>query len=155
VSETQPPGLPDCPKCGRPRQPEVEACPRCGLVFARWVPEQAAEVVPLDDKGARLWAELREGWNDEALHDSFVKHCSSAGRLPAAGRMYRACLDRDPSDPLAAKMQARIVGMATALLTPTQPPAPAVSRRGWFWWVVLACGMAGVLASLLLRFGGK
>jgi hypothetical protein len=149
MTETE--SLPDCPKCGRPRQTGAEACSRCGLVFARWAPDKAPEVVPLDEKGARLWAELRDAWSDEALHDGFVKHCSAAGRLPAAGRMYRACLDRDPSDPLAAKMQARIVGMATALMTPTQPPAPAVSRRGWFWWVLLAFGMAGVLASLLFR----
>jgi hypothetical protein len=52
---------------------------------------------------------------------------------------------------VAIKMQARIVAMATAQLTPTQPAALSVSRRTWFWWVLFACGLAGVLASLLLR----
>jgi hypothetical protein len=120
-------------------------------VFARWSPDKAIAVQPLDDKGARLWADLREGWNDQSLHDAFLKYCSAAGQLPAAGRMYRSCLDRDPADPIATRMQTRIVAMATAQLTPTQPPAAAVSRRTWFWWVLFAFGLAGVVASMLLR----
>jgi hypothetical protein len=148
--EPDPPGS-TCPKCGRARDPDAQTCPRCGLMFARWSPEKAPDLLPLDDTGSRLWEQLRQGWNDEGLHDAFVKHCSTTGRLPVAGRMYRACLDRDPTDAVAGKMQGRIVAMASALMTPSQPPGPAVSRRSWFWWVLLAGGMAGVLASLLAR----
>jgi hypothetical protein len=140
-----------CPKCGRARDAGAETCARCGLMFARWSPEQAAEVVQLDATGEKLWADLRASWNDEALHDAFVKHCSVSGRLPAAGRLYRALLDREPGNALATRMQARIVGMATALLTPTQPRGPAVSRRGWFLWVLIIGALAGVLGSLLYR----
>jgi hypothetical protein len=140
-----------CPKCGRARTDGTDTCPRCGLVFARWTPELAEQVQPMDEKGARLWAELNQSWNDEALHDAFVKYCSSAGRLPAAGRLYRACLDRDPANALAAKMQTRIVGMATALMTPSQPGGAAINKKNWFWWVIIAGALGGLLASLLVR----
>ncbi len=141
----------DCPKCGRLRDPGAETCARCGLMFARWSPDRAAPLQPLDEQGQRLWAELVERWDDEARHDTFVKHCSTVGRLPAAGRMYRSHLDREPANGLATRMQARIVGMASAQLTPSQPPGTVVSRRGWFWWVLILGALAGVLGSLLFR----
>jgi hypothetical protein len=140
-----------CPKCGRSRTDGGDTCARCGLVFARWTPELAEQIEPLDDKGARLWADLNQSWHDESLHDAFVKYCSAAGRLPAAGRLYRACLDRDPGNALAAKMQSRIVGMATALMAPTQRGGTAVSRKNWFWWVIIAGALGGLMASLLVR----
>ncbi len=149
MSATPEPAL--CPKCGRARTDGSETCARCGLAFARWTPEVAETVKPLDEKGGRLWAELNQSWNDESLHDAFVKYCSAAGVLPAAGRLYRACLDRDPGNALAAKMQTRIVGMASALMTPTQAGAGSVSRKNWFWWIIIAGALGGLLASLLVR----
>ena len=56
-------------------------------------------------------------------HDAFLKHCATAGRLAAAGRKYRERLDAYPEDPVAAQMQARIVGMATAALAPIRAAA--------------------------------
>jgi len=140
-----------CPKCGRARTDGSDTCPRCGLTFSRWTPEQSERVKPLDEKGTLLWAELNQSWNEEARHEAFLKYCSAAGVLPAAGRLYRARLDQDPKDALAAKMQARIVGMASALMTPSVPGGSAVSRKNWFWWVIVAGAIGGLLASLLVR----
>jgi hypothetical protein len=140
-----------CPKCGRARPDGAETCSRCGLQFARWSSDPGEPVLPLDDRGERLWAELGQRWNDESLHDAFVKHCSSSGRLTAAGRLYRACLDRDPGNTLASKMQTRIVGMAVALLTPSPAAPTPVVRRAWFVWVLVAGAVGGLLASLVLR----
>jgi hypothetical protein len=139
-----------CPKCGLLLLEGGETCRRCGLRIAGWSSAQSEPTLLLDLRGAQLWAELQQRWKEEALHDAFVKHCSSTGRLPAAGRMYRACLDRDPGNQLAARMQTRIVGVAMALFTSSQPPGPAVSRKSWFWWVLVAGAVGGLLASLVL-----
>ena len=47
-------------------------------------------------------------------------------------------------------MQTRIVGMAMALLTPSPPAPTAVNRKAWFWWVLVAGAVGGLLASYVL-----
>jgi hypothetical protein len=141
-----------CPKCGRARTDGSDTCARCGLMFSRWTPEkQPGTANALDEKGSMLWSELSHSWTDESKHEAFLKYCSAAGALPSAGRLYRGRLDMDPNDVLAAKMQARIVGMASALMTPSQPAGASVSRKTWFWWVIIAGAIGGVLASLLVK----
>lgn len=138
-----------CPKCGHKRPAGVEACARCGLVFALWTPEKAAEVVKLDEAGEAAWAALIGRWQDEAQHDAFLKRCAAGGTLAAAGRCYRAYLDQHPGDALATKMQERIVVMATLTFArPTRPPTP-VTRSRWFWAVVGLAVSAGVVLALL------
>jgi hypothetical protein len=127
-------------------------------VFANWTPgskldHPAAEVpVPLDPEGLRLWDALVGHWDDEAGHDAFLKHCATAGRLAAAGRQYRKRLDAYPQDQVAARMQARIVGMVAATLAPIRAAAGGpVSRSRWFWWVVMACGVGGAVAGAFIH----
>jgi hypothetical protein len=141
-----------CPKCQRRREDETtQSCPRCGLVFAFWTPEKAAQVVKLDERGEVLWNQVRRSWKDEAKHDAFLKHCSMAGLLAAAGRCYRQRLDRFPEDPLAAAMQERIVAMATlSFARPTAAPKP-VTRTQWFWLILVIGVIAGVMGSFLIK----
>jgi hypothetical protein len=121
-------------------------------VFARWTPEAAAAAAaPLDGEGERLWAAAREAWQDEARHDAFVKHCSRAGQLAAAGRLYRGRLDADAGDAVATRMQKRIIAMASVALEPVRAQRAPVTRSRWFWIVVglgvVGGALAGVLAS--------
>ena len=146
---TTPPPAGACPKCARARPAEAEACPRCGLVFALWSAEKAADAVALDAEGARLWSLAIARWSEDAAHDAFVKHCSQQGLLGAAGRAYRARLDGDASDAVAARMQKRIIAMATAVLQPTRSAPIPVTRSRMFAWIVVAGLAAGVLGGLL------
>jgi len=140
-----------CPKCRQPRRADAEACARCGLVFSRWTPEQSAGVAQLDERAEALWAAARDNWRDEHRHAAFLEHCSQAGLLAPAGRRYRERLDADPQDAVAARMQQKVLAMATAGFVPSgKPPAP-VTRSTWFWGVLVACALAGVLAALFLR----
>jgi hypothetical protein len=141
-----------CPKCQRRREEETtQACPRCGLVFSRWSPDKAAQVVKLDERAEMLWSAVRRSWKDEGKHDAFLKYCSMAGLLAPAGRNYRARLDRHPDDAIAAAMQERIVAMATlSFARPTTPPKP-VTRTQWFWIILVVGVIAGVMASFLIH----
>jgi hypothetical protein len=155
------PSAPECPKCGfrtasvpangavAPDRPP--SCPRCGLTFALWTAEQDAAVSRLDDRAEALWSAAVASWQAPDTHDAFLKHCSLAGTLPAAGRRYRERLDEHPDDAVAARMQERILAMATAtLLRPTALPTP-VTRTGWFWMVMLLFGLGGVVTALFLK----
>ena len=140
-----------CPKCGRSRADGAAACPRCGLVFELWV-DSARPAKDLDDKAQALFRELETRWSSESLHEAFLKHCASAGCLGAAGQKYRQRLDRDPGDATAARMQARIVSMAAAVLAPLKSGPVSKTSGRWFWWVVAIAAVAGALAGL---FFGK
>jgi hypothetical protein len=140
-----------CPKCGRARAAGVEACPRCGLVFARWDQPAGAVAGDLDAEGQALWSELERRWSDEPRHHAFLQHCAAAGCLAAAGRRYRLRLDAAPDDALAARMQARIVGMATAALAPMRSLPPPANRRKLLLGLAVAAAAAGAVGGLLFR----
>jgi hypothetical protein len=122
-------------------------------VFALWSPADADPAATLDAEGERLWGEAAARWHDEGAHDAFVKHCSGKGLLAPAGRAYRARLDRDAGDEVAARMQKRIVAMATAALQPTAARPKPITQARWFLWVIFAALALGVIGSLLWRRG--
>ena len=141
-----------CPKCGRPRTDGAPACARCGLTFARWSPASITQTAtPLDERGAQMWSALPSAWEDQTAHDAFVKHCAQVGQLTAAGRSYRAHLDRHPGDPVATRMQARIVGMATAALLPARSAPVPVARNNWFLYVIAVAAVLGVLGGMFFK----
>lgn len=139
-----------CPKCGYKRRQENESCARCGLIYALWTPEKAAEVVTLDGGAEALWADVDNNWHDEAKHETFLKHCSAAGMLAAAGRRYRERLDRVSTDPIAAKMQERLLTMAAATIVASRPMTSVpITRTTWFWVVIAVCGIAGLMSAFM------
>jgi hypothetical protein len=121
-------------------------------VFANWTSARAGAVTELDAEAERLWGEVQAGWQDPARHDAFVKHCSAAGLLAAAGRRYRLRLDEAPGDAEAARMQQRILTMAAAALAPLAAQRPAAAARGRFLlWAVIIGVAAGIVGSLVWR----
>jgi len=141
------------------RAPGGTACARCGLVYARWSGETGAALgaAPLDEEGTRLWTALEAGWHEDERHDRFIKHCASARLLGAAGRQYRAALDRAPGDAIALRMQQRIVAMASLALGPLPSQragaggAGPVTRSRFFLLFVGLAVLAGVLGCLVYK----
>jgi hypothetical protein len=141
-----------CPKCGRKRQPEADACPRCGLVFALWSEDSAPKVEPLDERGKEMWTGLLAQWSAAANHEEFLKHCLQTSTLAAAGRLYRQKLDDDPKDTIAAQMQAQILAKATLNLSLTKSqPRETLTRTRWFWAIVLVAMALGIGGGLFWR----
>jgi hypothetical protein len=121
-------------------------------VFANWSPGVAAPLATLDAAGEQLWADVVANWSDDVRHEAFVKHSSVSGTLGAAGRRYRERLDASPDDQVAARMQERILGLATVGFTVTRSQAPTsapVTRHTWFWVVLGVCAAGGMIGGLL------
>jgi hypothetical protein len=117
-----------------------------------WSQDRTAQDTALDPEGTTLWAALQTAWeNNDPGHEAFVKHCAKTNRLAAAGRSYREFLDGRPGDPVATKMQNRIVGMATAVLLPLRTTPAQTTRGNWFFWVVAVGAVMGVLAGLFFQ----
>ncbi len=106
-------------------------------------------IPPLDPTATALFAACEAEWDDEQRHDKFVKYCSASGLLASAARQYRLRLEKQPDDPVATRMQQRIVTMASFLLTTHQPPPVPLTRSRWFLVLVGVAAIAGLLAALL------
>ena len=112
-------------------------------------PPASAAIPPLDDTAAALHAACQAAWEDDQPHDKFVKYCSSAGLLAAAARAYRLYLDQHPDDPVATRMQQRIVTMASMLLATQKPKREPVTRSRGFVIVVGLAALAGIIGAIL------
>jgi hypothetical protein len=109
----------------------------------------SAAIPPLDDTATTLFTACEAAWEDDQRHDKFVKYCSVAGLLAPAARQYRRYLDQHPDDPIAARMQQRIVNMASLLLsTQRQAREPVTRSRGFLLAVGLAA-LAGIIGAIL------
>ena len=135
------PVVPDegCPKCGRHRDPGADNCPRCGLVFARWVVPEAPFSGHPELK--ERWAELAAVPPEDPRHDRFLEACFRAGALPDAARAYRALSgDRRPS-PAARIRQIQLLSQMQ--FTPSAPV-----NRHWHrvvLWVLLGLVLLAAL----------
>jgi hypothetical protein len=139
-----------CPKCGRKRDSDAPACPRCGLRFALWNPSLADPRTQLTPASLQLWQQVEANWQDVNRHEEFAKYCLQSNLLPAAGRCYRDRLDRFPGDAIASKMQAAILAKATlGLLVQKRQLAPPVTRSRWFWFIILAAMALAIAAALV------
>lgn len=142
-----------CPKCSQKKSASAQAaCARCGLVFALWNPENAPMVVALDEGAESLWSAAITNWHNVEAHDAFLKYCSVANMLPAAGRRYRERLDERSDDEIALQMQKRVLAMATAAMgaNAQKPPEP-ITRSGVFWVVIVAALSLGIIAAMMFR----
>lgn len=135
-----PPQGPLCPKCGAARAEGEEACGRCGLVYARFKPENLALPAVVEE----LWSKLEADWNDPARHEAFIDACSRAGALPEAARRYRIKAEQMPGDTLAVRHRDELVNRLLAISTiPVAADRPATSRP--LLTVLFVAGFGAVL----------
>ena len=139
---------PGCPKCGAPRA--GAACPRCGLLYARWAGAEPLGTGRLETE--RLWREVTASFHDPARHALFAAHCLHARQLPYAAARY-AAEERSP-DPrraaIARERRRRVHALAEAMLL--TPPRPPPARDGRPARLVALLGLLGT--ALLIAWLG-
>jgi hypothetical protein len=142
-----------CPKCIAAREEGARTCPRCGLEYARFRPEeyQPSELL------SASWEALRTQWEDRGAHDRVLILAAERGELASLGRLYRIRLARSPKDAMAQRGREEVVRLASAssALTPTPPPdrRPRVRQAGMglllLFMVVVALFLLRELRSML------
>lgn len=108
----------DCPKCGTSNPKTTEECVRCGVVFARYKPQEderlAGDFHLLGRRElANLWNEVMENYADDVVHDKFIAACYDVEALPFAAHKYARILSASPGEETAKRMRKRIVGLAS------------------------------------------
>lgn len=127
---------PKCPKCGHPRA-DQDACPRCGLLYDRWVEED--DNVP--EQLQELWGRLGKEWENRELHQEFVTRALALDQLAYAARCYRK-LD----DPMAEKQLDALTTIGVQAMQLAEAPArlnPKPFRIiGWAVFIIICLGLA-------------
>ena len=143
-----PPG--HCPKCLAPRVEDALICPRCGLVYANYRPEEHRPSAPLGE----AWLALLAHRDDEARHERFVQLALARGELAGAGRLYRLRLAQAPQDLFAQRGRDEVLRLASAsssaaLALESAPPGGPARTRGVLLGLLALFVL--VAAVLLLR----
>lgn len=94
-----------CPKCRAECRAGVRACPRCGLLAARFslfAAEQPGGAALDSEALDAPWQACSERWEDPAAHDALLDQATRLECLPALARRYRERLQAG-ADPVAEK----------------------------------------------------
>lgn len=127
---------PACPKCGAPRRDD-DACSKCGLIFANWT-EETQSASP--EAAAQLWDQVLEEWEDETLHQEFLRLCLEGESLSFAAQCYRG---RD--DEIAKAQLTKLTSIGVQAMQAAELPGrlnPKVFRIvGWVLFFVLCAAL--------------
>lgn len=149
------PARPICPKCLRPRPPDGESCPKCGLVFSLWDKRDEKSLhgsAAPDGTAEELWMQVTNNPDDEASHHAFLAYCQGKGILDEAAWKYRQFLSTNPESDLGLAYREKIIQMAQ-LATPPRHKKPEKPKSYRVLKIILALGAAALLLALFaVRF---
>ena len=138
-----------CPKCGAPRAEKF--CPKCGLEYDRFNPENARAAIP--DVVYALWQNLEKNWGDPAAHALFVEE---GLRRDAAGFVAASYREKG-DDPVAVtqleKLTARLMQSLSA--QSSIPPSEARSTNQGMKrvvYVLLFCIIALLVFVIIAQY---
>ncbi|HZA49202.1 MAG TPA: zinc ribbon domain-containing protein [Myxococcaceae bacterium] len=138
-----------CPKCIGERPPDALSCPRCGLAYINYVPEETAPSPQL----ATAFRTAMEKWDEVGRHDAALGTAMQTGELSALGRLYRIRQAAAPLDPVARRGLEEVLRRAAVgsdVLRPT--PRGEESAPRWQKIAVMLVGLAvALLMFVLLR----
>lgn len=104
-----------CPKCGVRNALSATECKTCGVVFAKAKTEADlnAEIAFGGKRElAELWTQVISDYENQGLHERFIRACYEAESLPFASQKYGRILSASPSEETATSMSKRIVALA-------------------------------------------
>lgn len=133
-----------CPKCIGERAPDALACPRCGLVYVNYVPDELAPSTEL----AAAFRSAMEKWDELARHDAALGIATRTGELSALGRLYRIRQAAAPRDPVAQRGLDEVLRRASAGSEILQ--RPPLREGGAPRWQKVAVLVAGLVVVLLV-----
>lgn len=98
-----------------------------------------------------LWAHVLEHWQDDKAHRTFLEHCQTHDRLPAAAKRYRELAQSAAHQTQATRQLNAITLLALARMEQTRS-GPTVAKRQAGRLVALIF-LVAMATSLLIFYG--
>lgn len=106
-------GVP-CPKCETLNPIGSLECKHCHVVIKKFVEiKKDPSLVNVPQKLKEIWQMVLNHYEDEDLHQEFIRQCRKLNRLEFAASRYKKILDAQPQEELALRFRREIVALAS------------------------------------------
>ncbi|MGZ3769890.1 MAG: hypothetical protein ACXVCP_03375 [Bdellovibrio sp.] len=151
-SETKGQETKSCPKCGALNSRHSQECYSCHVLFEKLEGLPKDPSLKAQPSLVRKWKNLLENFDNEELHDEFIRSCHELDALRFATMKYEELKTAQGGDTKCEQMLARIsslslVGLSQKPGFPTAQPMPRPKWQKYMYW-----GPFG-LSSLLILMG--
>lgn len=103
-----------CPKCYAFYQWGDKDCARCGLVFDKFNRiKKTGKLVPRSKEVKQMWNNILKDYENEELHQQFLKICRSENHFSYAASQYQNLLKVHSKDPIANKFIKQIQALSS------------------------------------------
>ena len=116
-----------CVKCGALNPVSFKECQKCGIIFEKY------QVKKDDPIGAKAPQKLKEIWQmvlnhyeDDDLHEEFLRQSRKANQLEFASSRYRKILEAQPNEEIAKRYINKIIALASI---PAEKPIKDEAKR--------------------------
>lgn len=139
-----------CPKCGAPSKAGELECQECGVVFKKYYALlEESQDLPASPRLKVIWDEIIGHYEDESLHQKFLREAKGEDNLAFAARKYQRLLEACATDEIAKKYRQAIVQLASAPIDERQLQRPP-KKMGWRLPFV---SLIYLLAAMLMVMG--
>jgi len=102
-----------CIKCGASNALSAKECSSCGVIFEKFREQQEDPyAAKAPQKLKEIWHMVLKHYEDEDLHEEFLRQCRKSGELEFASSRYKKILDVTPHEALALKYRGKIIALA-------------------------------------------
>lgn len=108
------------------------------------------------DREDEAWAAVTAHWQDEEAHRAYLGARADLDGLAEAGRRYRAAMERDPADAVAARWRDEVIRRASVIALAQLPRTKAPSQRPGLRRAVVVALIVAFLVAIayaLMRIG--
>ncbi|MCB9026069.1 MAG: hypothetical protein H6625_07120 [Bdellovibrionaceae bacterium] len=137
-----------CIKCGASNVVSSTECNSCGIIFKKYR-EQKEDPFALKapQKLKEFWHMVIQHYEDEDLHEEFLRQCRKSGHLEFASSRYKKILDVQPQEVIAQKFKNKIVALVSMA---TDRP---IKNEAKIRFKVPFASLAMLLSSIVLFMG--
>lgn len=137
-----------CIKCGASNLVSATDCSHCGVIFKKYREQKEDPFsAKAPQKLKEIWQMVTQHYEDEDLHEEFLRQCRKAGQLEFASSRYRKILDVKPQEVIAQKFKNKIVALVSLA---TDKPIKNESKRKF---KVPFTSLAMLLSAIVMFMG--
>ena len=116
-----------CVKCGALNPAANEDCLQCGVIFSKFkVKKEDPIAAKAPQKLKEIWQMVTHHYEDEDLHEEFLRQCRKANQLEFASSRYKKILDAQPNEEVAQRYQDKIFALASV---PAEKPVKVEKKK--------------------------